>query len=128
MLHLASLFDADDPLPPVVSFAMGTLGFLTPFNVQVRCIFISHTAAIVMWRALYLQQAQLSLRSFKSPVTQDYQCVLAQVINANQSPVYCTLRARKTCEAWWYVYTFCIALVYPSNSPPQQGWAAAAGA
>ena len=29
--------------------------------------------------------------------------MLGQVINANQSPVYCTLRARKTCEAWWYV-------------------------
>lgn len=25
VLHLASLFEADDPLPPVVSFAMGTL-------------------------------------------------------------------------------------------------------
>lgn len=67
MLHLASLFDADDPLPPVVSFAMGTLGFLTPFNVQ------------------------------------DYKPVLSQVIDANRASVYCTLRARKTCEAWWYV-------------------------
>ena len=33
MLHLASLFVEDVPLPPVVSFAMGTLGFLTPFDV-----------------------------------------------------------------------------------------------
>ena len=33
VLHLASLFVADEPLPPVVSFAMGTLGFLTPFDV-----------------------------------------------------------------------------------------------
>jgi len=33
VLHLASLFGSDDaPLPPVISFAMGTLGFLTPFN------------------------------------------------------------------------------------------------
>jgi NAD+ kinase len=33
VLHLASLFSGDDkPLPPVISFAMGTLGFLTPFN------------------------------------------------------------------------------------------------
>lgn len=32
MLHLASLFVEDLPLPPVISFAMGTLGFLTPFN------------------------------------------------------------------------------------------------
>uniref|UniRef100_A0A1D2A851 NAD kinase 2, chloroplastic n=1 Tax=Auxenochlorella protothecoides TaxID=3075 RepID=A0A1D2A851_AUXPR len=33
VLHLASLF-ADDarPIPPVISFAMGTLGFLTPFS------------------------------------------------------------------------------------------------
>lgn len=33
VLHLTSLFAADHPLPPVVSFAMGTLGFLTPFDV-----------------------------------------------------------------------------------------------
>lgn len=33
VLHLASLFEADAPLPPVMSFAMGTLGFLTPFDV-----------------------------------------------------------------------------------------------
>lgn len=33
VLHLASLFGADEqPVPPVISFAMGTLGFLTPFN------------------------------------------------------------------------------------------------
>lgn len=34
VLHLASLFEGQDaPLPPVISFAMGTLGFLTPFDV-----------------------------------------------------------------------------------------------
>lgn len=32
VLHLASLFTEDEPLPPVISFAMGTLGFLTPFS------------------------------------------------------------------------------------------------
>ena len=32
VLHLASLFSEDAPLPPLVSFAMGTLGFLTPFD------------------------------------------------------------------------------------------------
>jgi NAD+ kinase len=31
VLHLASLFAADAPLPPTLSFALGTLGFLTPF-------------------------------------------------------------------------------------------------
>jgi len=31
---MASLFDADDPLPPIMAFAMGTLGFLTPFDVD----------------------------------------------------------------------------------------------
>ena len=31
VLRAASLFTADAPLPPVISFAMGTLGFLTPF-------------------------------------------------------------------------------------------------
>ena len=34
VLHLTSLFAEDSPLPPVVSFAMGTLGFLTPFDVS----------------------------------------------------------------------------------------------
>ena len=33
VLHLTSLFSEDIPLPPLVSFAMGTLGFLTPFDV-----------------------------------------------------------------------------------------------
>ena len=38
VLHLASLFSEDAPLPPVISFAMGTLGFLTPFIASmVRC-------------------------------------------------------------------------------------------
>ncbi len=32
VLHLASLFTEDAPLPPLASFAMGTLGFLTPFD------------------------------------------------------------------------------------------------
>ena len=32
VLHLTSLFWQDQPLPPVASFAMGTLGFLTPFD------------------------------------------------------------------------------------------------
>jgi NAD+ kinase len=32
VLHLASLFAEDAPLPPVMCFAMGTLGFLTPFD------------------------------------------------------------------------------------------------
>lgn len=32
MLHTASLFRSDGALPPVVAFAMGTLGFLTPFE------------------------------------------------------------------------------------------------
>jgi len=34
VLHLTSLFIADEPLPPVVAFAMGTLGFLTPYDVD----------------------------------------------------------------------------------------------
>ncbi|KDD75820.1 ATP-NAD kinase [Helicosporidium sp. ATCC 50920] len=32
VLHLASLFVDGRPMPPVISFAMGTLGFLTPFT------------------------------------------------------------------------------------------------
>ena len=33
VLHLTSLFTEDVPLPPLVSFAMGTRGFLTPCDV-----------------------------------------------------------------------------------------------
>ena len=33
MLHLTSLFVADEPLPPVVAFAMGTLGAQIAANV-----------------------------------------------------------------------------------------------
>lgn len=65
MLHLASLFVADEPLPPVVSFAMGTLGFLTPFDVT------------------------------------DFADTLSRVWNANEAPVFCTLRTRKCCEVFW---------------------------
>jgi len=32
VLHLASLFIEDSPMPPTISFAMGSLGFLTPFS------------------------------------------------------------------------------------------------
>jgi len=62
VLSLASLFDVDGaPLPPVLSLAMGTLGFLTPFDAR-------------------------------SAVP-----ALAALLNANESPVYCTLRTRKIC-------------------------------
>ena len=33
LLHLTKLFSATPP-PPVISFNMGTLGFLTPFDVK----------------------------------------------------------------------------------------------
>jgi NAD+ kinase len=40
--HLASLFAEDTPLPPVMCFAMGTLGFLTPFDAaQFRSCLVS---------------------------------------------------------------------------------------
>jgi NAD+ kinase len=32
VLYLSAMFDEDVPLPPVICFAMGTLGFLTPFD------------------------------------------------------------------------------------------------
>jgi len=64
-LHLASLFGEDEPLPPAVSFAMGTLGFLTPFDVN----------------------------DFKTTL----QCVLSA---SEDSPVFCTLRTRKTCKVY----------------------------
>lgn len=32
VLYLCSLFERDETLPPVLSFSMGSLGFLTPFD------------------------------------------------------------------------------------------------
>lgn len=64
-LHMAGLFGSDEPLPPAVSFAMGTLGFLTPFDVK----------------------------DFKETLA----CVLAA---SSDSPVFCTLRTRKTCKVY----------------------------
>lgn len=44
--HLASLFAEDAPLPPVMCFAMGTLGFLTPFDAaQFRSCLVRHYVA-----------------------------------------------------------------------------------
>lgn len=34
VLHLAQMFEEDYPLPPTICFAMGTLGFLTPFDAR----------------------------------------------------------------------------------------------
>lgn len=34
VLFTATLFPSDAPMPPIVSFSMGTLGFLTPFDVR----------------------------------------------------------------------------------------------
>lgn len=34
VLHTASLFSETSALPPMLAFALGTLGFLTPFSVQ----------------------------------------------------------------------------------------------
>lgn len=64
VLHLTSLFVADEPLPPVVAFAMGTLGFLTPYDVG------------------------------------DFKGALDRVLDANNTPVFCTLRTRKCCEVF----------------------------
>ena len=33
ILHVSSLFD-QNPVPPVLSFSMGTLGFLLPYDIQ----------------------------------------------------------------------------------------------
>jgi NAD+ kinase len=34
VLYMSALFHEDTPLPPVLCFAMGTLGFLTPFDAR----------------------------------------------------------------------------------------------
>lgn len=64
VLHLTTLFSEDQPLPPVASFAMGTLGFLTPFDAA------------------------------------DFEKCLSRVMDANDDPVYCTLRTRKRCDVY----------------------------
>lgn len=45
VLHLASLFKEDVPMPPTLSFAMGTLGFLTPFNASMARSVVSR----ILW-------------------------------------------------------------------------------
>lgn len=67
VLHLTTLFAEDQPLPPVASFALGTLGFLTPFDIA------------------------------------DFESCLSRVLDANASPVYCTLRTRKRCDVYRWV-------------------------
>jgi NAD kinase len=36
ILHVSSLFDSPTPVPPVLSFSMGSLGFLLPFRALYR--------------------------------------------------------------------------------------------
>lgn len=42
VLHTASLFSQDSPLPPVLSFAMGSLGFLTPFDANLFALHLTN--------------------------------------------------------------------------------------
>jgi NAD kinase len=37
ILHVSSLFDSPTPVPPVLSFSMGSLGFLLPFRALSPC-------------------------------------------------------------------------------------------
>ncbi|PRW51101.1 ATP-dependent zinc metalloprotease FTSH chloroplastic isoform A [Chlorella sorokiniana] len=62
VLHLASLFGSDDaPLPPVISFAMGTLGFLTPFNASMARTVLSR----LLWPPWEGEPVFCTLRSRK---------------------------------------------------------------
>ncbi|EFN53556.1 hypothetical protein CHLNCDRAFT_136701 [Chlorella variabilis] len=61
VLHLASLFVEDAPLPPVISFAMGTLGFLTPFNASMSRTVLSR----LLWPPWQGEPVFCTLRSRK---------------------------------------------------------------
>ncbi|KAI3424137.1 hypothetical protein D9Q98_009497 [Chlorella vulgaris] len=61
VLHLASLFIEDEPLPPVISFAMGTLGFLTPFNASMSRTVLSR----LLWPPWQGEPVFCTLRSRK---------------------------------------------------------------
>ena len=61
VLHLASLFSQDAPLPPVLSFAMGTLGFLTPFNASMAHTVLSR----LLWPPWEGEPVFATLRSRK---------------------------------------------------------------
>lgn len=53
VLHTASLFRQETALPPVTAFAMGTLGFLTPFEASnFEPLLSRHFPAIVACSAL----------------------------------------------------------------------------
>ena len=45
VLHLAALFEGDAPLPPIVPFSMGSLGFLTPFDAADSAAVLSRVLA-----------------------------------------------------------------------------------
>ncbi|KAL4515606.1 hypothetical protein Ndes2526B_g03744 [Nannochloris sp. 'desiccata'] len=61
VLHLASLFKEDAPMPPVVSFAMGTLGFLTPFKTSMARTVLSR----LLWPPWEGEPVFATLRSRK---------------------------------------------------------------
>jgi NAD+ kinase len=61
VLHLASLFKEDAPLPPTLSFAMGTLGFLTPFNASMSRAVLSR----LLWPPWEDEPVFCTLRSRK---------------------------------------------------------------
>jgi len=61
VLHLASLFKEDAPMPPVVSFAMGTLGFLTPFKTSMARTVLSR----LLWPPWENEPVFATLRSRK---------------------------------------------------------------
>lgn len=60
-MHLASLFKEDVPLPPTLSFAMGTLGFLTPFNASMATTVLSR----LLWPPWQNEPVFCTLRSRK---------------------------------------------------------------
>lgn len=62
VLHLASLFREDEPLPPTLSFAMGTLGFLTPFNASMARSVLSR----LLWPPWEDEPVFCTLRSRKT--------------------------------------------------------------
>lgn len=118
MLYTASLFRSDAALPPLIAFAMGTLGFLTPFEAAnfepllERCSsplpIIFHSNHHYMRQAIsFSRHASVTLYHYcykwRLPeVCSDWYHISnpCRVLGANEQAVFCTLRTRLCCEVF----------------------------
>jgi NAD+ kinase len=91
VLHLASLFD-EEPLPPVAAFAMGTLGFLTPFDPAAHDETLS--------RILNASSSGSGNGGGSNGAGGYGSGGNGGAAAAAPAPLYCSLRTRKACEVY----------------------------